>query len=49
MVGIIKNGRLMLNDSIENVKKSHSKRTLLQSAFIKPEIINPTRGRYRLS
>lgn len=29
MVGIIKDGRLMLNDSIENVKKSHSKRTLL--------------------
>jgi ABC-2 type transport system ATP-binding protein len=29
MVGIIKEGRLMLSDSIENIKKSHSKRTLL--------------------
>ena len=28
MVGIIKEGRLVLNDSIENLKKSHSKRTL---------------------
>ena len=29
MVGIIKEGRLMLSDSIENIKKGHSKRTLL--------------------
>jgi len=29
MVGIIKEGRLILSDSIENVKKSYSKRTLL--------------------
>lgn len=29
MVGIIKEGKLIVNDSIENIKKNHSKRTLL--------------------